>query len=80
LVYTYHSIPLNNQNLFRTIRGKVSVIPHHSSVIAQLGTPPEWVVFSEVHLTKDCPQMREVSKVDPQWLVTLAEHYYTLKM
>mmetsp|Transcript_29871 Transcript_29871/g.41032 ORF Transcript_29871/g.41032 Transcript_29871/m.41032 type:complete len:449 (+) Transcript_29871:274-1620(+) len=75
-----HAAKLDNNGMYRTIRGKVMVAPHPSSVIAQLGTPPEWVVFSEVHLTKDCPQMREVSKIDPHWLVTLAEHYYTLKM
>ena len=64
----------------RTIRGRVSVSPHSSSVVAQLGSPPEWVIFGEVFLTKDEVQMREVSKIDPLWLVQLAEHYYTLKM
>lgn len=64
----------------RTVRGNVSVSPHAQSVVAQLGSPPEWVIFGEIFLTKDSVEMREVSKIDPLWLVQLAEHYYSLKM
>jgi len=67
-------------SLDRTVRGNVSVTPHAQSVVAQLGSPPEWVIFGEIFLTKDSVEMREVSKIDPLWLVQLAEHYYSLKM
>ena len=71
---------LGNDGQYHTLRGGgVTVVPHPTSVIAQFGAPPEWVVYNEVHLTRTT-QLREVSSIDPRWLMELAPHYYSIKM
>ena len=46
---------------------------HPSSVLFKY--PPPWVIFFEViRTTKE--YMRDVTAVKPEWLGTLAEHYY----
>jgi ATP-dependent RNA helicase DDX35 len=53
----------------------VPVAVHPTSVIARFGAPPEWVVFHDVVHT-DTILIREVSRIQPMWLIELAEHYY----
>ena len=63
---------------YRTIRGNTVVSIHPSSIIAKFGVPPEWVIYNDVVQSK-LPQLRDLTCVDPLWLIELANHYYTVK-
>ncbi|CAM9160360.1 unnamed protein product [Choristocarpus tenellus] len=60
---------------YRTVRDGVVVAIHPSSVLAHFGSPPEWIVFHEVTKTSQL-FARDVSAVDPRWLIELAPHFY----
>lgn len=75
--YFSHVAKLGNDGNYHTLRGSVLVTPHPTSVLAQFGAPPEWVMFNEIsHISN--AYMREVSRIDPYWLLEYAKHYYTL--
>ena len=76
--YFANCAQLTGDGLYHTLRGAVQVAPHHTSVVARFGAPPEWIVFSEIVHTKTT-QIRDISKIDPNWLVELANHYYVLE-
>lgn len=44
----------------------------------RFGAPPEWVIFNEVVHSKQT-MIREISKIDPKWLLEIAGHYFTIK-
>lgn len=77
-----HAAQLTNRGNYCTIRGKVSVSIHSSSVLARFGAPPDWIVFTEVvHSGSEedsGPSLRDVSRIDPRWLLDVAPHYYAL--
>lgn len=61
---------------YRTIRGSHVVEIHPNSAVYKFR--PDWVIFHEVvTTTKD--YMREVTKIDPKWLLEIAPHYYEIK-
>ena len=62
---------------YKTLRGHVDVIPHHTSVIGRFNAPPEWIIYQEV-LKGDIVTVKEISPIHPRWLVQLASHYYDL--
>ncbi|CAE7573333.1 dhx8 [Symbiodinium microadriaticum] len=66
---------LGSGGMYWTVRGRIPVNVHPTSVIARFGSPPEWVVFHDVVHT-DTILIREVSRIQPMWLIELAEHYY----
>jgi ATP-dependent RNA helicase DDX35 len=74
--YFANAARLGSDGHYHTIRGQTMVTPHSSSIIANYGALPEWIIFHEAIYTKDTPQMREISKIDPMWLLELAPHYY----
>jgi hypothetical protein len=49
---------------------------HH--FLNRFGAPPEWVIFNEVVHSKHT-MIREISKIDPRWLLEIASHYFTIK-
>jgi hypothetical protein len=49
---------------------------HHSSVYSRFGRLPEWVIFHELVHHKSA-QIRDITKVEPRWLLEIAPHYYT---
>ena len=60
---------------YETLRGGHQVFLHPNSVYSKCSTFPKFVLFHEiVHTTK--PFMREVTEVNPDWLVELAPHFY----
>jgi ATP-dependent RNA helicase DDX35 len=63
---------------YRTVRDSIPVAFHPSSVLAQFGSPPEYVVFHEVVRTTQL-FARDVSSIDPRWLVELAPHFFELR-
>lgn len=50
----------------------------HFFLIWRFGAPPEWVIFNEVVHSKQT-MIREISKIDPKWLLEIAGHYFTIK-
>ena len=44
----------------------------------RFGAPPEWVLFNEVVHSKQT-MIRELTKIDPKWLLEIAGHYFTIK-
>lgn len=73
--YFSNAAKLGSDGLYHTIRGQTVVSVHPTSVFARFGTPPEWVIYNEVIHSK-CPQIRDVTRVEPLWLVDVAKHYY----
>eukprot|EP00953_Heterococcus_sp_UTEX-ZZ885_P040157 20540-Heterococcus_DN1.PRE.4 len=63
---------------YRTVRDSIPVAFHPSSVLAQFGSPPEYVVFHEVVRTTQL-FARDVSSIDPRWLIELAPHFFQLR-
>ena len=52
--------------------------PIFSFLLNRFGAPPEWVIFNEVVHSKQT-MIREISKIDPKWLLEIAGHYFTIK-
>jgi ATP-dependent RNA helicase DDX35 len=77
----YLSINLTNYlSIYLTflfLRGQTPVSPHHTSVIARFGALPEWVVFNDVVHSKQT-LIREITAIQPRWLMERAQHYYSL--
>eukprot|EP00112_Aurelia_sp_Birch-Aquarium-sp1_P003315 Seg1370.10_Seg1370.9 transcript_id=Seg1370.10_Seg1370.9/GoldUCD/mRNA.D3Y31 product="putative ATP-dependent RNA helicase DHX35" protein_id=Seg1370.10_Seg1370.9/GoldUCD/D3Y31 len=59
---------------YRTVRDNHSLHIHPQSVLST-ENPPQWVVFNQVLLTSK-EYMRDVTVIDPEWLLELASHYY----
>jgi ATP-dependent RNA helicase DDX35 len=69
---------LGSDGQYYTVRGKNAVTPHPTSVLARFGAPPEWVIFNDVIHSKSA-MIREVTRIEPTWLIDIASHYYMLK-
>ncbi|CAN0437615.1 unnamed protein product, partial [Discosporangium mesarthrocarpum] len=69
---------LGHDGYYRTVRDGVVIAIHPSSVLAHFGSPPEWILFHEVTKTSKL-FARDVTAVDPRWLIELAPHFYELK-
>lgn len=77
--YFANAAQLGNDGLFHMVRGRTKVTVHPSSVLLRFGGAlPEWVVFNDVVHTKDIT-MREVTKINPNWLVQFANHFYEIQ-
>ncbi|CAM9265782.1 unnamed protein product [Ectocarpus fasciculatus] len=63
---------------YRTVRDSTVVAIHPSSVLAHFGSPPEWILFNEISKTSQL-FARDVSVVDPRWLIELAPHFYEFR-
>jgi ATP-dependent RNA helicase DDX35 len=73
--YFSNAAQLGAGGKYWTIRGHVSVDLHANCVFSRFGTLPEWVIFHDViHTSNIC--IREVSRIEPRWLLELAQHYY----
>ena len=70
---------LGHQGKYVTVRGDVVVSVHQQSVLARYGAPPEWVIYHDVVFTSE-PFIREVTRIEPRWLLEMAEHYYTTNL
>ena len=76
--YFAHAAQLGSDGRYLTVRGRHPVAVHSLSVLARFGAPPEWVIFNDVVHTKQA-MIREVTRIDPHWLVDMASHFYQLK-
>lgn len=75
--YFANAAQLGSDGKYRTLRGHTPVLPHHTSVIARFGALPEWVIFNDVVHSKQT-LIREVTKIEPRWLMERAPHYYSI--
>ena len=76
--YFAHAAQLGSDGRYWTVRGRHAVSAHPLSVLARFGAPPEWVIFNDVVHTKHA-MIREVTRIDPHWLIDFASHFYQLK-
>jgi len=76
--YFAHAAQLGSDGRYWTVRGRHAVNVHPLSVLARFGAPPEWVIFNDVVHTKYA-MIREVTRIDPHWLIDFASHFYALK-
>ena len=75
---------LDNDGHYLTIQGRRRVELHPASVLQRFAVAPEWVIFHDMMhsnnaqsqvSTQGC-QIRDVSTIDPKWLLTLMGHVY----
>ncbi|TMW58519.1 hypothetical protein Poli38472_010078 [Pythium oligandrum] len=66
---------LRADGVFRTIRDNRVVQIHPTSVFYHMGRVPDWIIFHQSVLTTD-EYIRDISKIDPRWLVSLAPDFY----
>ncbi|CAM9913588.1 unnamed protein product, partial [Laminaria digitata] len=69
---------LSPDGRYRTVRDNTVIAIHPSSVLAHFGSPPEWILFHEISKTSQL-FARDVSVVDPRWLIELAPHFYQFR-
>jgi len=60
--------------VYRTLRDNHELHIHPTSVLYR-EVPPQWVVFNEVVKTNK-EYMQDITAIEPDWLYTLAGHYY----
>lgn len=75
--YFDHAAQLGADGKYYTVRGKARVGIHYTSVLSRFGAPPEWVLFNDIVYLKE-PLIRDVTRIEPRWLLDIAPHYYTL--
>ncbi|CAI9101453.1 OLC1v1038783C1 [Oldenlandia corymbosa var. corymbosa] len=61
---------------YRTVKDPQTVYMHPSSGLAEVH--PRWLVYHELVLTTK-EYMRQMTQLNPEWLVEIAPHYYQLK-
>jgi HrpA-like RNA helicase len=66
---------LEKSGHYLTVKDNQAVALHPSSVLH--GTAPEWVVYNEFVLTSR-NFIRDVTIINPEWLLEIAPHYYDL--
>jgi ATP-dependent RNA helicase DDX35 len=74
--YFANAAQLGSGGKYWTVRGRISVSLHPTSVLSRFGAPSEWVIFHEVTHGDASTDIREVSKIEPRWLLEFAHHYY----
>lgn len=74
--FFYHAARLQKTGAYRTIKNPQTVHIHPSSGLAK--ELPRWVIYHELVLTSK-EYMRQVTELNPKWLVEIAPQYYQLK-
>ena len=74
--YFANAAQLGAGGKYWTVRGRIPVSIHSTSVLSRFGAPSEWVIFHEVTHGDTSTEMREVTRIEPRWLVEYANHYY----
>jgi ATP-dependent RNA helicase DDX35 len=76
--YFANAAKLHADGVYRTLRDQRPVQLHPTSVYYHMGTLPDWILFHQSVLTTE-EFVRDVSKIDPRWLVDLAPDFYRAK-
>lgn len=74
--YFANAAQLGAGGKYWTVRGRIPVSIHSTSVLSRFGIPSEWVIFHEVTHGDTSTDMREVTRIEPRWLIEYANHYY----
>lgn len=77
LGYFTHVAKLQSNGKYSTLRGNISISPHPTSIIHNFGSFPTWVVYNEIIHSKNT-LIRDISRIEPSWLLEVAKHYYHL--
>uniref|UniRef100_A0A0X3PV56 RNA helicase n=3 Tax=Schistocephalus solidus TaxID=70667 RepID=A0A0X3PV56_SCHSO len=73
--FFYHTARFTG-NGYKTVKHNHTIHPHPNSALAE--EQPRWVIYHElVFTTKEF--MRQVTEVEPRWLLEVAPHYYKAK-
>ncbi|GMF13951.1 unnamed protein product [Phytophthora lilii] len=76
--YFANAAKLHADGVYRTLRDQRAVQLHPTSVYYHMGTLPDWILFHQSVLTTE-EFVRDVSRIDPRWLVDLAPDFYRAK-
>ncbi|EGZ16615.1 hypothetical protein PHYSODRAFT_544074 [Phytophthora sojae] len=76
--YFANAAKLHADGVYRTLRDQRPVQLHPTSVYYHMGTLPDWILFHQSVLTTE-EFVRDVSRIDPRWLVDLAPDFYRAK-
>lgn len=76
--YFANAAKLHGDSVYRTLRDQRPVQLHPTSIYFHMGTLPDWIIFHQSVLTTE-EFVREVSRIDPRWLVNLAPDFYQTK-
>lgn len=71
--FFFHTARKDPKGGYRTLADNQQVYIHPSSALFH--QQPEWVIYHEIVMTTK-EYMREVTAVDPRWLVELAPRFY----
>lgn len=63
-----------NGESYQTVKSRQSIYIHPSSCLFE--KHPSWVVYHELVLTTK-EYMRQISHIEPEWLLEVAPHYFT---
>lgn len=72
--YFFNSASLQKSGSYTTFKTNQTVDIHPSSALN--GERPKWLIYHELVLTKK-EYLRQVSQIQPEWLVEIAPHYFT---
>ncbi|POM61893.1 Pre-mRNA-splicing factor ATP-dependent RNA helicase [Phytophthora palmivora] len=76
--YFANAAKLHADGVYRTLRDQRPVQLHPTSLYYHMGTLPDWIMFHQSVLTTE-EFVRDVSRIDPRWLVNLAPDFYRTK-
>ncbi|KAG7381782.1 ATPdependent RNA helicase [Phytophthora pseudosyringae] len=76
--YFANAAKLHADGVYRTLRDQRRVQLHPTCVYYHMGTLPDWIMFHQSVLTTE-EFVRDVSRIDPRWLVDLAPDFYRAK-
>lgn len=69
---------LTSDGSYRTIKDGRSVYIHPNSILLRVSKVLNWVIYYDVELTSE-EYMREISFINPLWLLEIAPHFYECK-
>ncbi|CEG46901.1 probable atp-dependent rna helicase dhx35-like [Plasmopara halstedii] len=76
--YFANAAKLHADGVYRTLRDERPVQLHPTSIYYHMGSLPDWIIFHQSVLTTE-EFVRDVSRIDPRWLVELVPDFYRTK-
>ena len=76
--FFYNTARLGKGGHYKTVKQNHTVYIHPGSCLAKAEPPPRWLVYHELAFTSK-EYMRNVTPIQPDWLLEIAPHYYQSK-
>ena len=76
--FFYHTAKLQRNGSYRTVKNAHTVNIHPQSALFKEEEPPAWLLYHELVFTSK-EYMRQIIKIQPNWLAEIAPHYYQAK-